>query len=149
MLKLKNNRGSVRKGIRLSPSSGWTSKTLGKEVLETANQYNIPVKVFADTVSTGGLFAKEYPCVVVTHPNPPQKYFDQVIVFVENTLYFYFFGYSTANYNVNQKQGRQESSSLWDNIVGGLQRDDSLSLSVEQEWHSDLCGIYDKIFFDD
>lgn len=85
-MNLKNNRGAIRDPLRFTKDDGITAETLSSAIECFAINRGIPATVRTDTVSEGGLFGKTYPCVVVSHPNPPDSYFDHVIALCDNQI---------------------------------------------------------------
>lgn len=144
-MNLKHNKGTVRDPIRVPTGVKITADELAEEVKLIAMQKEIPVSVHTDIVSEGGLFGKEYPCVVISHPNPPDSYFDQVIAICGESLYFYFFGYSKATTQANKRKMRKDSNNLLDNLVGAMMSDNTVALDTEDIWHSEVCQIYDEL----
>ena len=141
-MNLKNNRGAIRDPLRFTKDDGITAETLSSTIECFAINRGIPTTVRTDTVSEGGLFGKTYPCVVVSHPNPPDSYFDHVIALCDNRMYFYYFGTSRASAQAYKRQMRKESSNLLDNLVGSMMSDNTVALDTEYEWHSALISIY-------
>ena len=143
-MNLKNNRGTIRGSLRFTKDDNVTAEWLAGFVTYLTTERGIPATVRNDTVSEGGLFGKTYPCVVVSHPNPPDSYFDHVIALCDNRMYFYFFGNSRATVQANKRQMRKESSNLLDNLVGSMMSDNTVALDTEYEWHNALVAIYNE-----
>ena len=144
-MNLKNNRGAIRDPLRFTASNGVTAERLSEFIEHCTTERGIPATVRIDTVSEGGLFGKTYPCVVVSHPNPPASYFDHVIAICDSRVYFYFFGTSHATFQANKRQMRKESSSLLDNLVGSMMSDNTVALDTEYEWYNALLAIYNEL----
>lgn len=84
-----------------------------------------------------------YPCVVIKHPNPPQEYFTDVYIINGNTVNFYFFGNSKANYVTNRAESRKGtlSGSLM-NLFSGA---DKMGLQQEMLWHNQVYNVFESL----
>lgn len=75
---LKNNRGIITDPISFRDASGLNASNIASLMSARAKEKGIPARITTDTVKEGGLFGKSYSCVVIDHPNPPQRYFTDV-----------------------------------------------------------------------
>lgn len=93
-----------------------------------------------DTIKEGGVFGNTYPCVVINHPNPPQKYFTDLIIINGNTVNFYFFGFSEANDKTNK--ANQRRGSLTGMIMNSLPGSNEIALRTEMAWHQSVIEVF-------
>lgn len=139
---ISDNRGTIQEPITYRDTSNLTVQNIAEIMREGTKNNGIPANVREDTVHEGGCLGKSYSCVVISHPNPPQKYFDDVIVVIGNTVYFYFFGYSKANYKTNRAQQREES--IGGMILNRIQGSSELSLNQEADWHANVMAVFNS-----
>lgn len=87
------------------------------------------------------------PCVMVSHPNPPQQYFSHLIILNGNIINFQYWGMSKANYNNNMIEMDRNSGKISGLIKSALRSDMSMELQTEQMWHQQILSIYEAIWF--
>ncbi len=144
MKKIKDCRGEIRPAIQ---ADGWNAENIAQFIKEIAEANNIPASVSVDEASTGGLFGKTMPCVMVSHPNPPQQYFSHLIILNGNIINFQYWGMSKANYNNNMIEMDRNSGKISGLIKSALRSDMSMELQTEQMWHQQILSIYEAIWF--
>ena len=144
MKKIKDCRGEIRGAIQ---AEGWDRKSLVNLIKQIAEEKGIPVRVSVDEVSTGGLFGTVMPCIIISHPNPPISYFDQMVIMNGSIFNFQFWGMSKANYNNNMKEADRNSGKLSGLIKSAIRSDMSMELQTEQMWHEQVMSIYEDIWF--
>ena len=145
MPNLKNQRGVICDPVQVSGE--WTIGDLISLTQEIAERDGVPAEFSEDTASTGGLFGKSYPCMIVKHPKPPQSYFEHWVVKNGSILNFYYGGMSKANYNNNMKEHHSNSGKLSGMLRGAMMKDMSMELQTEQMWHKQIMDIYQKVLF--
>lgn len=144
MKKIKDCRGEIRQAIQ---AAGWSAENIAESIKEIAEANNIPASVSVDEASTGGLFGKTMPCVMVSHPNPPQQYFSHLIIINGDIINFQYWGMSKANYNNNMKEMDRNSGKISGLIKSALRSDMRMELQTEQLWHQQILSIYEAIWF--
>ncbi len=144
MKKIKDCRGEIRQAIQ---AAGWSAENIAEFIKEIAESKNIPASVSVDEASTGGLFGKTMPCVMVSHPNPPQQYFSHLIIINGDIINFQYWGMSKANYNNNMNEMDRNSGKISGLIKSALRSDMRMELQTEQLWHQQILSIYDAIWF--
>ena len=144
MKKIKDCRGEIRGPIMTSAPGD--RKTICELIRQKAKEKGIPVNVSYDEVSSGGLFGKAMPCLIVSHPNPPMSYFDHMIIINGNVYNFQFWGNSKANYNNNMKEMDRKSGTISGMIKSAIRSDMSMELQTEHLWHQQVASIYEEIF---
>ena len=144
MKKIKDCRGEIRQAIQ---AAGWSAENIAEFIKEIAEANNIPASVSVDEASTGGLFGKTMPCVMVSHPNPPQQYFSHLIIINGDIINFQCWGMSKANYNNNMKEMDRNSGKISGLIKSALRSDMRMELQTEQLWHQQILSIYEAIWF--
>lgn len=88
------------------------------------NEQGIPAKVSFGTVKSGGLFGTKLPIMVISHPNPPSRFFDIGVVVNGNTVTFPLLGESKQNTARNLKK-----------------RYDQFVLEQEESWQASIADI--------
>lgn len=144
MKKIKDCRGEIRQAIQ---AAGWNAENIAEFIKEIAEANNIPASVSVYEASTGGLFGKTMPCVMVSHPNPPQQYFSHLIIINGDIINFQYWGMSKANYNNNMKEMDRNSGKISGLIKSALRSDMRMELQTEQLWHQQILSIYEAIWF--
>ena len=144
MKKIKDCRGEIRQAIQ---AAGWSAENIAEFIKEIAEANNIPASVSVDEASTGGLFGKTMPCVMVSHPNPPQQYFSHLTIINGDIINFQYWGMSKANYNNNMNEMDRNSGKISGLIKSALRSDMRMELQTEQLWHQQILSIYDAIWF--
>lgn len=142
MKKIKDCKGEIMDPI---PANGCGIDYIVGEIRRIAEEKGIPANVSVDEISTGGLFGKTMPCIIISHPNPPISYFDQMIIMNGDILNFQFWGFSKANYNNNMKEMDRNSGKLSGLIKSAVRSDMSMELQTEQMWHSQIISIYEAM----
>ncbi len=143
MLNLKNSMGQISEPERINNMPDVSE--LIERLKARAEEYNIPVEISKDTIHSGGTFTgKDYPCIVLKHPNPPQRYFDQVWVINGNMINFYFFGISKANTKVN-KYNAKKNGGLFDQLSAAISGSAEMELQEEHLWHRDVYGLFENM----
>lgn len=137
-MNIKDCRGEIIDPIRFREVC--TPEKLAEQIEQRAKERGVPAVVRVDTIRSGGiLMGSTCPCIVVSHPNPPQRYFDQLIIMNDHIVSFKFWGESKANTNHNKKaEARGSLKSLFIN-------DDELALETEHAWHMELVDIYESL----
>lgn len=143
-MNMKDCRGEIRETIIVENCS---AQAIALEIIKKTKEKNIPAKVEVDVVRAGGLFGDEYPCVMVSHPNPPQSYFDHMIIVNENLISFQYWGISKANFSSNMKEMHQNSGTLGGLLKSAFYTDDPMAIQKENLWHKQINSVYDEIWF--
>lgn len=142
MKKIKDCRGEI---ISPVPANGCDIGYIAGEIKRIADEKGIPAIVSIEEISTGGLFGKTMPCIIISHPNPPIAYFDHMIIMNGDILNFQFWGFSKANYNNNMKEMDRKSGKLSGLIKSAVRSDMSMELQTEQVWHMQIVSIYEDM----
>lgn len=137
---LKDNRGMICAPISFRDAANVNAQNIAELMKEQANNSGVPMKVRIDSVKEGGLFGSRYSCVVITHPNPPQQYFDHVIVINGNTVNFFFFGNSKANYATNRANERKNK--LSGVLLNAISGSSEMAYQQEMVWHRDVHDVF-------
>ena len=140
---IKNNRGTIADPMSFRDTANVEANSIATLMTQKAAELGVPVNISVDTVKEGGLFGMSYPCVVINHPNPPQEYFTDVYIINGNTVNFYFFGNSKANYVTNRAESRKGtlSGSLM-NLFSGA---DKMGLQQEMLWHNQVYNVFESL----
>lgn len=143
---IKNNRGTIADPMSFRDSTNVEANSIATLMTQKAEELGVPVNISVDTVKEGGLFGRSYPCVVINHPNPPQEYFTDVYIINGNTVNFYFFGNSKANYVTNRAESRKGTlSGVFMNLFSGA---DEMGLQQEMLWHNQVYNVFESLVTD-
>ena len=138
---LKDNRGMITEPISFRDASGVNADNIADLMAQEAARNGIPANIRTDYVKEGGLFGSSYPCVVITHPNPPQRYFTDVYIVNGNTVNFYFFGESKANTSTNIAKARQNS--LSGKLLNAISGSNEMAYQQEMLWHRQIYELFE------
>lgn len=141
--RLKDNNGVICSPMTFRDATNLTPKFIAEQMKEQAEAMGVPMAVETDYVTEGGLFGKSYPCVCINHPNAAFEYYTDVLIVNGNTVNFYFFGYSKANYRTNKANARADTlSGMFLNALSG-----SMEMEIQQEnvWHSDVIEVFKSL----
>lgn len=142
----KDCRGEIMQSIRITNVEELTPERLAQEIEFALQEKNIPGVVKIDTIQSGGrILGSWHPCVMISHPNPPQSYYDQMIIINGDILNFQFWGYSKATYKKNKKNELQGRGTLSGMLRGALVNDDDMAYQTEMQWQSDVADIIEKL----
>ncbi|MDO4169423.1 MAG: hypothetical protein Q4D45_05915 [Lachnospiraceae bacterium] len=139
---LKNNCGMICDPISFRDTSNLNAEYIAELMKATADRMGVPMNVGIDTVKEGGLFGKTYPCVVITHPNPPQQYFTDVLIINGASINFYFFGNSKANYATNK--ANQRKGTITGSILNAISGTDEMAYQQEMLWHRQVIDTFES-----
>lgn len=139
---LKNKRGDIHNSMYFHYGSGVDEyvDVIVSAMAEKAEEMGIPAVIKQDTIREGGLFGHTYPCVVIEHPNPPQKYFTDVYVINKDIINFYYFGESKANTSNNKAKAR--GNTLTGKILNSISGSNTLAWQQELNWHEEILDIF-------
>jgi len=140
---LKYNNGMITDPISFRDASGLNASNIASLMSQKAEEMGIPARITTDTVKEGGLFGSSYPCVVITHPNPPQQYFTDVYIINGNSVNFYFFGESKANTATNKAKARENTLSGM--ILNSISGSNEMAYQQEMFWHRQIYGIFESL----
>ena len=111
----------------------------------------IPVVYETDQIKSGGVFNKQLTdCLIIRNQQHMYDYFCFVLI-ARNVGNFtgieiWRYGTSALSYKQNKKEERKSSSSLFQNIVGGLTKTDSQGLEAEYMYYDLVADVLKKIF---
>lgn len=143
-MNIKDCRGELHPPMRFNDVSNLTTDNIASIITDGAADRNVPVNVTKTSIHSGGLFfGSDYPCVMVSHPNPPQEYFSLLFIINGNTLSFMLWGNSKANYNRNKKAEYKQEGKLFRSMFVS---DDPMALQTEQAWEADVMNILESTF---
>lgn len=140
---IKDNRGTICDPLSFRDASNLNAEFICKAMKECAEDMGIPMNVSVDRAKDGGLMGKTYPCVVITHPNPPQQYFTDVIVINGNVVNFLFFGNSKANYQTNKANARKNTLSGM--LMNSISGSNEMALQQEMQWHNSIVEVFNSL----
>lgn len=128
----KDFRGQASEGIRIrNAQSSELEAIYQKELPERLRGAGIPVNIHMETVKSGGLFGTKLPMMVISHPNPPSRFFSVGVIVNGNTVSFPLIGESKQNTAKNMGK-----------------RYDQFLLQQEISWQSDITHEIKELFDD-
>lgn len=142
-MNIKDCRGEIIGPIQ---APGWTATDVKEQLVALAEQHEVPVVIRTDQVKSGGLFGSYFPCVILSHPNPPQAYYSHMIIFNGDILNFQFYGMSKANYNANMAEYHKNSGKLTGLVKSAFYGNDEMAIQTEDMWHSKIVDLYIELF---
>ena len=144
-MNVKDCRGEIIGALKAS-GSGWNATNVKNALEELAQERGIPVNFRIDEIKSGCLFGNYYPCIILSHPNPPQSYFDHMIIFNGDIISFQFWGMSKANYNANMAEYHKNSGKLSGLVKSAFYGKDEMAMQTEQAWHQEIISLYYELF---
>lgn len=140
-MKMAECHGDIRDPVRLG-NVRVSSFQLADFIKREASSRRIPASVDTDTVSSGSLLSrKDYPCVIVSHPDHPTDYFKIVVIIGDSTVSFKYSGYSKAHHAHNRKEAYKKESSIGSLIKSAFVNDDIMAMQDEDVWRSVIIEI--------
>ncbi len=98
----KDYRGEAQQGIRFkNENAASLIEHFHRYLPDALVREGIPAKVRIDTVKSGGLFGTKLPIMIISHPNPPSRFFDIGVVVNGNMVSFPLLGESKQNTAAN------------------------------------------------
>lgn len=121
----KDFRGEAYQGLRFKGENAETLIEHFHRLLPGAlEREGVPAKVRLDTVKSGGLFGTKLPILIISHPNPPSRFFDIGVVVNGNMVSFPLLGESKQNTAANLGK-----------------RYDEFKLQQEISWQSSIVDV--------
>lgn len=143
-MNMKDCRGEIRQAVRFR--GGVSADTIAEVLKEGTQDRGIPAVVTLTSIHSGGLlFGKDYPCVQVSHPAPPQQYFDLLFIVNSDVVTFQYWGNSKANYDFNKKAQLEREGKL---IRASMVSVDPMALQTERVWNQEIMDIFDSAISD-
>lgn len=135
MYKTSEFRGAMRDDIMFSEEVG------GKElydkmkamVMESVKKKGIPATFREDIVKSGGIFGTEFPILIISNPNPENKFFDLGFFVNGQTISFPLLGMSSENTKANKKKQYEAEGKF---LRSMMIKPDEFKLQQEIEWQS-------------
>lgn len=126
----KDFRGEASTGIRIrNAQSNDLIDIFQKELPARLRDAGIPAVCHMDIAKSGGLFGTKLPMLVISHPNPPSKYFSIGVVVNGNVVTFPYLGESKQNTAKNMGK-----------------RYDEFKLQQEESWQADIIHEIEELF---
>lgn len=125
----KDFRGEATQGIRFTNSDAEAlTNFFHRELPVALTERGIPSHVRFDTVKSGGLFGTKLPIMIISHPNPPSRFFDVGIVVNGNMVSFPLLGESKQNTAANMGK-----------------RYDEFKLQQEESWRASVMDVIEDL----
>ena len=119
MYKTSEFRGAMRDDIMFSEEVG------GKELYDKMKAMVI--------VKSGGIFGTEFPILIISNPNPENKFFDLGFFVNGQTISFPLLGMSSENTKANKKKQYEAEGKF---LRSMMIKPDEFKLQQEIEWQS-------------
>ena len=118
-------RGEAQQGIRFKDGDAESLRELFQKRLPAELEAQaIPACIRFDTVKSGGLFGTRLPIMIISHPNPPSRFFDIGVVVNGNIVSFPLLGESKQNTAANMGK-----------------RYDEFKLQQEESWRASVVDV--------
>lgn len=137
-MNVKDCRGEAMSPIQFRDASTLSPGHIIEAIREETTARGVPANFREDSIKSGGFFGTNYPCIIISHPNPPQSYFDIMIIINNNILTFQFWGYSKANYDSNRKEMYKQKGTLTGMIRGAIVSVDEIAMQQETAWYNNV-----------
>lgn len=143
MYKSADFRGTIRDGTRFTRMSGENLFQAIKRDLPTAlKEAGVPCDIAEDTVKSGGMFGTRLPILVVSHPNPPSRFFEMGFVINENVVTYVYLGESTQNTKRNTKKALEAEGK---HFRAAMIKPDEFLLQQEYQWNASVLDVFDSL----
>ena len=129
-------RGEAHNPIRIANAGADYFSILEKRLPEELKKKGIPAVVRSDVTKSGGLFGSRVPMLVISHPNPPSRYFDIGVVVNGQVLSFPLLGYSAENTRANKIDETRSQGKLLKGLL--MRKPDEFQLQQEELWQGDV-----------
>ena len=145
MIKTGAFRGELRDKVRITDMRG---KELFDSICQclpkVLEQGDIPFSCRTDEVQTGGFFGgSSRPILVVSHPNPPSRFFDIVFLVNDNVISFHVIGESEQNTKANKKAAYEQEGKF---LRAAMINADEFILEQEKSWQADVLDAFASMF---
>lgn len=128
----KDFRGEAHQGIRFKNSnSADLMEFFQRSLPAELERQGIPARVSFDMVKSGGLFGTKLPIMIISHPNPPSRFFDVGVVINGNMVSFPLLGESKQNTAANMGK-----------------RYDEFKLQQEMSWRASITDAIEELLSD-
>lgn len=143
MFKTSDFRGTIRDGSRFSDMSGDTLyQAIARDLPRALKEAGIPCSVREDSVKSGGIFGTHLPMLLVSHPNPPSKFFSMGFVVNGNVVSFVYLGESTQNTKMNTKKALEAEGKY---LRAAMVKPDEFLLQQEHSWNASVLDVFDSL----
>lgn len=138
-------RGELRDKVRITDMRGQELfNNICNYLPKVLEEQGIPYNCRTDEVQTGGFFGGTCrPILVISHPNPPSRFFDIVFLVNDNVISFHVIGESEQNTKAN-KRAAYEQEGKW--IRAGMISVDEFVLEQEKSWQADVLDAFASMF---
>ncbi len=144
MYKTNEIRGTWRDSVLFNEEVG--GKDLYDKIklllMENIKEKGIPVNFREDMIKSGGIFGTGFPILIISNPNPENKFFDLGFFVNGQTVSFPLLGMSSENTKLNKKeQCEREGKFLRSMMI----KPDEFKLQQEAEWRVKILNCYEEL----
>lgn len=145
MIKTGAFRGELQEKVRITDMRGQELfDGICRNLPKVLEERGIPYKYRTDEVQTGGFFGGTCrPILVVSHPNPPSRFFSIVFLVNDNVISFHVIGESEQNTKANKKAALEQEGK-W--IRAAMVTADEFILEQEKSWQADVLDAFASMF---
>lgn len=138
-------RGELRDKVRITDMRGMELyDNISHHLPRVLKEQGIPFNCRADEVQTGGFFGGTCrPILVISHPNPPSRFFDIVFLVNDNVISFHVIGESEQNTKANKKAAYEQEGKF---IRAAMINADEFILEQEKSWQADVLDAFASMF---
>lgn len=141
----KDFRGQAANPLRIVNAGADYFESLKSRLPQMFEAAGVPAVVREDEVKSGGLFSgSRVPMLVISHPNPPSRFFDIGVVVNGQALTFPLLGESAQNTQANKRQAANESGGLMSRLF--TRNADEFLLQQENMWQKDVLDVIRGLF---
>lgn len=143
MFKTSDFRGTIREGTRFSNMTGdELYQALCRDFPGALKDAGVPCHIYEDTVKSGGIFGTKLPILVVSHLNPPSKFFSMGFVVNGNVISYVYLGESTQNTKMNTKKALESEGK---HLRAAMIKPDEFLLQQEHLWNASVLDVFDSL----
>lgn len=145
MYKTRDFRGTLQNPIRVRGISSEETlfRFLADNLPTQLKNNGVPAITREDRVKSGGLFGSESPMLIISHPNPPTRFFDIALVVNQNAISFQFLGESVQNTKANKLEQLRAEGKL---VRSWMVKPDEIILQQEALWNREVVDAVDGLF---
>lgn len=143
MYKTSEFRGFLQGGLLLKDDVGGQElyDKMKALLVEKIKEKGIPATIREDVVKSGGLFGTKFPILIISNPDPENKFFDLGFFVNGQTIYFPLLGTSSENTKLNMKKQYEAEGKL---LRSKMIKPDEFKLQKENEWEALILGCFNE-----
>lgn len=137
-------RGTAGDGIRVKNDQGQSLFDSIRASLEAKlEERGTPARISCNTVKSGGFFGTKTPILIISHPNPPTRFFDIGVVVNGNMVSFPLLGESEQNTKMNKLEDLRAQGKL---VRSWMVKPDEFIYQQELSWRTEVLEVIYSLF---